>query len=365
MSSSLFFGIILLCLSAALLGVEGRGCQIKVGATGQPVDRLRARSSPARLLAFSKTLVCHKPAESNCTRGCEMTTKIPKRGGVQALIFVCTCKGAVVGDPKFQGFDGSVFWFHGKKDRSWCISSDKNLHINAYFSGKAAPEVILQNSAAKVQQQPHDLTWVQKLAFLFGKHILIVEAIQEAGFSKDIDHLTVSLNGETVDLPAFVRSAHPPAASWVNKDGSSHAVKLTRVNTKNQMRLEIEGLLSVFIKVVPTKKDVWTAANSFAHIDTEFTFLHPTSAIDGVLGRTLKMPEEQDATADSERGSARPYILKNIDDYSTSDLTTPDCKVAQFDAEVLVDSIELQGAEVELSRITCVGRSGALGLACR
>ena len=43
--------------------------------------------------------------------------------------------GTSCGDPRFTGADGNTFYFHGKKDESFCLVSDSGLHINARFMG--------------------------------------------------------------------------------------------------------------------------------------------------------------------------------------------------------------------------------------
>eukprot|EP00850_Spirogloea_muscicola_P025954 SM004970S17360 [mRNA] locus=s4970:275:1112:+ [translate_table: standard] len=52
----------------------------------------------------------------------------------------CNATGALCGDPRLVGGDGVAFWFHGERDRDFCIVSDAALHINAHFIGKRSAD---------------------------------------------------------------------------------------------------------------------------------------------------------------------------------------------------------------------------------
>lgn len=59
---------------------------------------------------------------------------------------------AVCQDPRFIGGDGITFYFHGRRDRDFCLATDPVLHINAHFIGKRVPG------------KTRDVTWVQSVA---------------------------------------------------------------------------------------------------------------------------------------------------------------------------------------------------------
>eukprot|EP00245_Coleochaete_scutata_P007225 TRINITY_DN22362_c0_g1_i1.p1 TRINITY_DN22362_c0_g1~~TRINITY_DN22362_c0_g1_i1.p1 ORF type:complete len:366 (+),score=65.84 TRINITY_DN22362_c0_g1_i1:97-1194(+) len=349
-------------LATCLLEVAvAHPCHIKAGGGSQ--------LSTPQIITTNAVLTNARCVKKECTTSCTPRVDVKRAyNGDIKRTYYCTCHGTQQGDPKFQGFDGSVFWFHGKRETSWCISSDKNLHINAYFNGKSGSDVSDSETSAlespKTDATPHDLTWVQKLAFLFGKHSLIIEAVQESGWDKELDHLNVVLDGQTIVLPPFIRHHDPPAKPWTSPaDMPAFNVKLTRVNTRNQMMVEIKGIAAVFIKVVPTNPKTWTSSSSFAHIDAEYTFLRPTSQINGVLGRTLSPVNRR---AGGHRDGEAPYVLWNLEDYSTTDITTPDCKVTQFSSQPVDrdDSSEFAGVVKKLAHISCNGEDGR-GMACR
>lgn len=76
----------------------------------------------------------------------------------------CDKPGAVCEDPRFIGGDGVTFYFHGQKERDFCLVSDTNLHINGHFIGKRGDGM------------KRDFTWVQSIGVLFDDHKLFVGA---------------------------------------------------------------------------------------------------------------------------------------------------------------------------------------------
>ncbi|CAI9093546.1 OLC1v1029067C1 [Oldenlandia corymbosa var. corymbosa] len=95
-------------------------------------------------LVSGKTVYCKNkdPLFSNA---------IARSSVAQVLVQIPVRPGAVCQDPRFVGADGLTFYFHGKKDRDFCIVSDSNLHINAHFIGKRNGNMTT------------DFTWVQSL----------------------------------------------------------------------------------------------------------------------------------------------------------------------------------------------------------
>ncbi|KAM0008479.1 hypothetical protein Hdeb2414_s0004g00130881 [Helianthus debilis subsp. tardiflorus] len=72
--------------------------------------------------------------------------------------------GAVCQDPRFIGADGIIFYFHGTKDKDFCLVADNNLHINGHFIGK------------RNKNMGRNFTWVQSLGVLFDNHKLQISA---------------------------------------------------------------------------------------------------------------------------------------------------------------------------------------------
>lgn len=101
----------------------------------------------------------------------------------------CDKPGAVCQDPRFIGADGITFYFHGKKDKDFCLVSDSNLHINGHFIGK------------RNEKMKRDFTWVQAVGVLYGTHNISIGAQKTAKWDDAIDRLYIKFDGQTIALP--------------------------------------------------------------------------------------------------------------------------------------------------------------------
>ncbi|KAK9170444.1 hypothetical protein Syun_002584 [Stephania yunnanensis] len=101
----------------------------------------------------------------------------------------CEKPGSICEDPKFVGGDGLTFYFHGKKDRDFCLLSDPDLHINAHFIGR------------RNRDMKRDFTWVQSLGILFDSHRVFIGARRTSIWENSVDRLSLSFDGQPVFLP--------------------------------------------------------------------------------------------------------------------------------------------------------------------
>lgn len=147
----------------------------------------------------------------------------------------CDRPGAVCQDPRFIGGDGITFYFHGKKDRDFCLVSDSNLHINAHFIGR------------RNQNMKRDFTWVQSIGILFSKHKLLIGAQKTAAWDDSVDRLALAFDGEPIALP------ESEAARWLSS--SSPSVLIIRLAGTNSVMVEVEGSLRITAKVVPITEE--------------------------------------------------------------------------------------------------------------
>lgn len=243
---------------------------------------------------------------SRCPRSCDMDCKDTCKP-------VCVCdKPGACGDPRFIGGDGNAFYFHGRKDRDFCIVSDSDLHINAHFIGKRSPSMT------------RDFTWIQAIAVLFGEHRLYIGARKTVAWDDDSDHLEISFDGEFVHLPEI------DGAEW--KSLYVPALKISRTKSVNTVVVELKGRFKITANVVPiTKEDSRihnygvTSEDCLAHLDLAFKFDVLTSDVHGVVGQTYR----QDYVNKFDVRSKMP-VLGGERDYSTSGLFSTDCAVARF-----------------------------------
>ncbi|RVW61461.1 hypothetical protein CK203_032095 [Vitis vinifera] len=254
--------------------------------------------------------------------------------------------GAVCQDPRFIGGDGITFYFHGKKDRDFCLVSDPNLHINAHFIGR------------RNQNMKRDFTWVQSIAVFFDKHQLFVGAQKTATWEDSADHLALSFNGE----PIFLQEAE--SIRW--QSASAPTVSITRVSDTNSMIVEGEGSFRITAKVVPiTEEDSRvhnygiTKEDCFAHLDLGFKFFSLSNKVNGILGQTYR----RDYMIQVKMGVSMPVIGRERD-FETSSLLAADCPVAQFKKiSYSDDEASLEG--LELPNLRCGSRGDGRGVVCK
>ncbi|XP_011044856.1 PREDICTED: uncharacterized protein LOC105139917 [Populus euphratica] len=246
---------------------------------------------------------------SACPYQCEVDCTICKA--------VCNCDrpGAVCQDPRFIGGDGITFYFHGKKDRDFCIVSDSNLHINAHFIGR------------RNEKLTRDFTWVQSLGILFGTHKLFIGAQKTATWDDSVDRLSLALDGEPIYLPGG------EGMKW--KAEISPSVTITRSSDANAVVIEAEDNFKIKAAVVPiTQKDSRihnygiASENCFAHLDLSFKFYKLSGDVNGVLGQTYG----SNYVSRVKMGVLMP-VLGGEKEFASSNIFATDCAVARFSGQ--------------------------------
>ncbi|CAL1410157.1 unnamed protein product [Linum trigynum] len=229
---------------------------------------------------------------------------------------VCSCDkpGAVCQDPRFIGGDGITFYFHGKKDRDFCLVSDENLHINAHFIGKRNPKMT------------RDFTWVQSIAIFFDSHRITVGALKTTTWDDSVDRLFVTFDGEPLLLP------ERQGASWESGATATSRTSVTRSADANSVVVEVEGKLRIAARVVPiTQEDSRihnygvTSSDCLAHLDLGFRFDSLSGDVNGVLGQTYRAGYVSPVSV-----SAKMAVMGGERMFETSSLYAPDCKAARF-----------------------------------
>ncbi|CAB4290563.1 unnamed protein product [Prunus armeniaca] len=279
---------------------------------------------------------------SSCPGGCEVDCVTCKP--------VCKCDqpGAVCQDPRFIGGDGITFYFHGKKDRDFCLLSDPNLHINAHFIGR------------RNHNMKRDFTWVQSIAILFGKHQLFLGAQKTATWDDYADRLALSFDGELITLP------ESEGARW--QSTSVPTVSLTRVGGTNNVMVEVEGSFRITAKVVPiTEEDSRihnygiTKDDTFAHLDLGFKFFSLSNQVSGVLGQTYR----PDYVSRVNIGANMP-VMGGDREFETSSLFAMDCTIARFNGGSVGSGSEANSLEgLELPSLSCASGMDGQGVVCK
>ncbi|KAK6936186.1 Root cap [Dillenia turbinata] len=257
---------------------------------------------------------------------------------------VCNCNkpGAVCQDPQFIGGDGLTFYFHGKKDKDFCIVTDSNLHINAHFIGR------------RNENMKRDFTWVQSIGILFHTRRLYVAAKKTAMWDDSVDRLALAFDGEPVLLP------DGEGAKWSSP--SLPRVTISRSQETNAVVIEAEGNFRIKANVVPiTQKDSQihnygiTEEDCFAHLDLSFKFYSLSGEANGVLGQTYG----SNYVSRVKMGVAMP-VLGGDREFSSSSLFATDCAFARFKGHF--NSTD----QFEYADVSCAsGMGGLAGVVCK
>ncbi|KAK2974863.1 hypothetical protein RJ640_020778 [Escallonia rubra] len=280
------------------------------------------------------------PAE--CPKLCEVDCSLCKPYCGQ-LIFslgasACDKPGAVCQDPRFVGGDGIMFYFHGKKDRDFCLVSDSEVHVNAHFIGKKS-------------KKERDFTWVQSIGILFGSHKFYLGAQKVSKWQESDDNMLVQLNGEIIKLPS---------GEGHTQHSKETGLTLRRLAETNKVEVKVEGLFEIVARVVPITReesivhgyDV-TEEDCFAHLELNFKFQSLSKMVNGVLGQTYK-PSYQTRV---KMAAAMP-IMGRADLFASSHLLATDCAVSNF-------RLKRDGYDGVPLNVKCGSAYNGKGIVCR
>ncbi|XP_016650435.1 PREDICTED: uncharacterized protein LOC103335217 [Prunus mume] len=281
---------------------------------------------------------------NSCPGGCEVDCVTCKP------VSKCDQPGAVCQDPRFIGGDGITFYFHGKKDRDFCLLSDPNLHINAHFIGR------------RNHNMKRDFTWVQSIVILFGKHQLFIGAQKTATWDDSADRLALSFDGELITLP------ESEGARWQSSSTNVPTVSLTRVGGTNNVMVEVEGSFRITAKVVPiTEEDSRihnygiTKDDTFAHLDLGFKFFSLSNQVSGVLGQTYRPDYVSRVNIE-----ANMPVMGGDREFETSSLFATDCAIARFNGGSIGSGSEANSLEgLELPGLSCASGMDGQGGVCK
>ncbi|CAL4994772.1 unnamed protein product [Urochloa decumbens] len=266
--------------------------------------------------------------EITCTTdyGASCYIKCPARCPNKCLAYCAYCltfclcdlmPGTSCGDPRFTGADGNTFYFHGKKDESFCLVTDDKLHINARFMGNHNAD------------SGRNFTWVQALGVTFvsgsSNRNLYIGARRAAEWDEDEDHIVLALDGEPIDLDSTTKNAR-----WASK--AVPGLTVTRTADANAVAVELAGAFTVTANAVPITDEESrghgygkTGSDSLVHLDVGYAFHGLSGGVDGVLGQTYRTDyvNKLDITA-------KMPVMGGEEKYRSSGLFATDCAVSRF-----------------------------------
>ncbi|KAJ4753319.1 hypothetical protein LUZ62_087724 [Rhynchospora pubera] len=310
------------------------------GRPGKPVRMVRCRHSE-----FPKCFMVSRSCPRECPSTCAMDCSLCKP--------VCNCfrPGAVCDDPRFIGGDGITFYFHGRRDRDFCLVSDLSLHINAHFIGKPHPG------------KKRDFTWVQSLSILLpssdpGPHSLYLGAMKTATWDDSVDRLALWYDSNPISLPT------KEDAMWHSPDS---LISIKRTRSTNGVIVESKNKFLISATARPITKEESnihhyniTDDDCFAHLDTSFKFYDLSEGVDGILGRTYR----KDYISKVNLTNPMP-VVGGEHDFITSGLFAIDCAVSRFNKGTgLVSAENANQKSKEYNKVVCQSSPAGTGVLC-
>lgn len=236
------------------------------------------------------------------------------------------------GDPHFTGADGSRFSFEGEPNSTFCLVSDKNIQINAYYGGRWDR---YGNSTVK------SLTWIRQIGILWGRHTIVLAAREGATWLHDKGYMaSIKVNDKEVKLGqagdlAFL-SGGVIQILWV----------ASKVRTGDDIvdvyQVTIADILKLRVKIRPEVQLLRSETDGVLHVDLELPVLDVSDEVHGILGQTFRT-DHRDRLAmqkiewnDSWNAhvvlgdNAEGFLDGNVSDYKTSDLLQTDCRYCRF-----------------------------------
>ncbi|GJP49767.1 hypothetical protein CLOM_g8939 [Closterium sp. NIES-68] len=247
----------------------------------------------------------------------------------------CNSRSEIANDPHLVGAYGTHFDFNGRPDATFCLLTDRELHVNMLLRGYYSDDT---ENAALVVDGKAVHTWIKELGLVWladgVDHKIRLGARdgkqQErgAGFMK-----TIEIDGEAVPrmkVGDVVTSAGGLTLTFkaLEKEGPYDVDYYT---------LDIEGLVTLDMRLRVANPKLQTPTDAEAHINVGIVELSHTDEIHGVLGQTYRDDHAQRAvdfqkmiaslhrpiSADGAEGEG--FLDGNARSYEASSVLAVDC----------------------------------------
>ncbi|CAI5485267.1 unnamed protein product [Closterium sp. Naga37s-1] len=250
-------------------------------------------------------------------------------------------------DPHFQGAQGTRFEFNGAPEKTFCLLTDRNVHVNmqmrGYYDTRTVGATVLRNGKAV-------RTWIRALGFVWRaaageaehKFRLVARTGKKQergdGFLElaEIDGKALprmTKERETLSLPGGL------AFTYVGVEFGGFV--------KDVYRVTIAGLLDMEIKLRVAHPLLQTPDDAEAHINVAFDGVEATEQVHGIIGQTYREGREKRAmdyntlahalghpiAADAAEGAG--FLDGKTGDYESSSVLAADCRFSAFSGKAL------------------------------
>lgn len=229
------------------------------------------------------------------------------------------------------------------EDKSFCLVSDKELHINMMLGGYNDFRPPTSNFARKQTTR----SWIRELAIFWsnsGKTHTLHFGARRGSKQERGDGFLQFIRVDGTEVPRLTLGDELSLF-----DGqavvSFDAYEKAGASDVDVFKVQIPGLLDVELRVRPSHPALQLEGDAEVHISVDILELEFTKTVHGVLGQTYRsdrtdqtlnyaaltnlvhaIPEDKDKNADCLEGIAANYLSTSV--------TKPDCDFTQFSTEL-------------------------------
>lgn len=254
----------------------------------------------------------------------------------------CNPASTMVNDPHLEGARGTRFDFNGGLHESYCLLSDRDVHINTLLDGYVNASAATTGAGAKALR-----TWVKEVGLVWNDkdgaqhtaHFVARSGKQQArgaGFLKSL-----TLDGAPV---AALPRIGDRVASAGGLEVAFVAQEKKHIFDVDYYTVRIEGLLLLDMRMRVAHPALQSPTDAQAHFNLGISYIASTPEVHGVLGQTYRPDVERAGratkyqtiahalhgplAADGESG--RGFLDGSTADYVSSSVLAPDCTYSKF-----------------------------------
>ncbi|GJP30454.1 hypothetical protein CLOM_g1757, partial [Closterium sp. NIES-68] len=266
---------------------------------------------------------------------------------------LCNGTALIENDPHLTGARGTHYDFTGQLDKSFCLLSDRQFHVNMLLNGYQGAPPALPASASSINGKDSSTelhTWIKELGVVWmtadgANHTLRIVARKGKQQERGYGFVSrIEIDGKVTSLPSVGETIATESGLMVTKVAEEKEGPFD----VDQFQVRVVGLGELDVRVRVAHPLLQTPTEAEAHINVELSDVQMTSAVHGVLGQTFRNTPEQLQRAikyshlaallrhpvDVDKPEGKGFLDGEVEDYISSSIVAPDCKYASYGTAV-------------------------------
>lgn len=279
---------------------------------------------------------------SRCVGTFKKTTESGQRGAIRHGYLNCT---NTCHDPHFIGAHGTRFDFNGELGKSFCLVSDRQVHLNALFKGYRAES----QAGASPTADGHGLrSWMGELGLVWTeaarKHSLRLVARDGKDSARGDGFVrAIAFDGASVSLPSApgaVLQAGELSLSFLGTFANEWG------GEEDKYTLTLGDRLQMALHVGPAVPAWQLPGDALVHFSFSIRHLDASPAVHGVLGQTYRNTAAQllkaakytalgqllRAPVKADGPTGLGFLDGRVADYISTDILSTDCAMSAMAA---------------------------------